>query len=118
MGNCLRHESSDIWCGEDWGSPLPQKLATKNGMYNKSRRNNSTAEEESLLGDDHKRNVPCTTEVKIKITKKELEELLGKVDVQGLSVEQVLSHLINASDEYHTHQKSWRPALQSIPEVN
>ncbi|KAK9269414.1 hypothetical protein L1049_001187 [Liquidambar formosana] len=57
-------------------------------------------------------------EVKIKITKKQLEELLGKVDVQGLSVQQVLAQLMSVSDRYESHQRSWRPALKSIPEVN
>lgn len=59
-----------------------------------------------------------TTEVKIKITKKQLEELLGKMDVKELSVQQVLAQLINVSHSYETHHRSWRPALQSIPEVN
>ncbi|KAK2977880.1 hypothetical protein RJ640_020224 [Escallonia rubra] len=58
-----------------------------------------------------------TTEVKIKITKKQLEELLGKIDVKGLPVQQVLAQLMSAGDGYKAHQKSWRPALQSIPEV-
>ncbi|KAF5205445.1 Dna-directed rna polymerase subunit beta like [Thalictrum thalictroides] len=126
MGNCFRHESSTTWGGEEWGSPLPQKLSTTNGrLYNKAKRD-SPAEGEFLLGDedhddgDEEKNVSSSpTEVKIKITKKELEELLGKVDVQGLSVQQLLAQLINASNDYHIHNsRSWRPALSSIPEVN
>ncbi|CAI9087191.1 OLC1v1021205C1 [Oldenlandia corymbosa var. corymbosa] len=68
-------------------------------------------------------------EIKIKITKKQLEKLLGEVDVHELPVDQVLSRLINinnaaASDQYHNdhdhqqYQRSWRPHLQSIPEPN
>ncbi|KAK2990289.1 LOW QUALITY PROTEIN: hypothetical protein RJ640_014741 [Escallonia rubra] len=52
-----------------------------------------------------------TTEVKIKITKKQLGELLGKID--GLPVQQVLAQLMSAGDGYEAHQRSWRPALQS-----
>lgn len=59
-----------------------------------------------------------STEVKVKITKKQLEELLGRMEVQGLTMHQVLQHLMNVSDRFETHQRSWRPALQSIPEIN
>ncbi|KAL8462676.1 hypothetical protein ACS0TY_033629 [Phlomoides rotata] len=52
-----------------------------------------------------------TAEVKIKISKKELEKLLKQVDIEGLPVQQVLAQLMKAS-----HQRSWRPALNTIPE--
>ena len=60
-----------------------------------------------------------STTVKIKITKKQLKELLGKAEVKGLSVQQILSQLMNASGDhrsYEPQQQSWRPNLQSIPE--
>ncbi|PIA57918.1 hypothetical protein AQUCO_00500083v1 [Aquilegia coerulea] len=123
MGNCFRHESSTMWGGEEWGSPLPQKLASTNGhLYNKAKKE-SPAEGKFLLGNDdgdEGNNISSApTEVKIKITKKELEELLGQVDVQGLSVQQLLAQLINVSNDYHIQDsRSWRPALSSIPEVN
>jgi iron uptake system EfeUOB component EfeO/EfeM len=60
----------------------------------------------------------ATTEVKIKITKKQLEELLSKVDMRELRVEQVLAQLMNHSNGYESLQRSWRPALQSIPEAD
>ncbi|XVF70668.1 hypothetical protein PTKIN_Ptkin11bG0180900 [Pterospermum kingtungense] len=84
-------------------------------------------EEKGLLGDHQNLgfSTPSATattttghEVKVKITKKQLEELLGRVDVKELSVQQVLAQLINVSNQYETNQRSWRPALQSIPEVN
>ena len=53
---------------------------------------------------------------KIKISKKQPEELLGRTDVQGLTVAQVFARLMNVSDRFESHQLSWRPALQSIPE--
>ncbi|KAL2316760.1 hypothetical protein Fmac_030636 [Flemingia macrophylla] len=50
--------------------------------------------------------------VKIKMTKKQLKELVGKMEVKELSsVEQVLAHFIN-----HSPQHPWRPALHTIPE--
>ncbi|RDX78963.1 hypothetical protein CR513_40675, partial [Mucuna pruriens] len=87
MGNCLRHES---WMGY------------------------STEEEEEEIGSFASSNgvKKATREVKIKITKKQLEELVGKVEeVKELRVEHVLAHLIK-----HSLHRPWRPALQSIPE--
>ncbi|KAF6168075.1 hypothetical protein GIB67_011460 [Kingdonia uniflora] len=68
--------------------------------------------------DEEKKDVndtTTTTEVKIRITRKELEELLGKVDLQKMGVEEILAQLLNAS---HSHQQAWRPVLQTIPEIN
>ncbi|GAY59363.1 hypothetical protein CUMW_193960 [Citrus unshiu] len=104
MGNCIRHQHqpSMQWAGDDWGAVVESAS---------NHRTEEAKQEGLLLGGD-----------KIKITKKQLEELLGKADVKGLSVQQVLAHLINvnvssSNDRYHeTNQRSWRPALQSIPE--
>lgn len=120
MGNCIRHESPMTWAGEDWGSPVPEKLYSKNKRhgrwhdYDIGLQPTSEVEEERLLGE--KSGVPSSTEVKIKITRQQLEDLLGRVDVQGLSVQQVLDQLMNVSDGIQTQHRSWRPALQSIPE--
>ncbi|XP_059664169.1 uncharacterized protein LOC132309934 [Cornus florida] len=112
MGNCLIRESSVHWGGEDWGSLASEKSFSGHDMsYNKATK---IEEDKKLLGEDKE----MVTEVKIKITKEQLEEMLGTVDVQGLSVQQVLTQLMNVSDRFETHQRSWRPALQSIPEVN
>ncbi|KAA8526975.1 hypothetical protein F0562_008796 [Nyssa sinensis] len=109
------------WAGEDWGSPASETLFSGDDrLYDKAMK----IEEEGLL-EDIKGGFPSfsssssssartATEVKIKITKKQLEELLGKVDVQGLSVQQVLAQLMNAGDQFETHQRSWRPALQRL----
>ncbi|WOG85322.1 hypothetical protein DCAR_0104510 [Daucus carota subsp. sativus] len=95
-----------------------------------------SAEKESLL--DNKTSSSASyddydkqhREVKIKITKEKLEELLGTADVHGMSVDQVVARLLSASADHHYydpdgdldldshHHRSWRPALQTIPEVN
>ncbi|CAN0901030.1 hypothetical protein LINGRAHAP2_LOCUS21176 [Linum grandiflorum] len=98
-----------LWGGEDWSFQ-------------------EEGEDDILLGDHQNKNrggfVNSTsssssepaTEVKIKITKKQLQELLGRVDVKQLSVQQVVAHLITVSDGFEAQDRSWRPNLQSIPE--
>ncbi|KAH7843488.1 hypothetical protein Vadar_017178 [Vaccinium darrowii] len=99
------------WAGEDWSSPEPEHLFS--GYESQPISKNNKPDVSSSAASAEK-----TTEVKIKITKKQLEELLGKVEVQGLSVHQLLDQLMNASDRFEAHKRSWRPALQSIPEIN
>ena len=128
MGNCIRHESSVQWGGDDWGSPEKEELYGSDTDCDMGDNNKAMImEEKGLLGGAERSftkssstttTTTTTTEVKIKITKKQLEELLGKVDLKELSVQQVLAQLINVSDRFDSHPRSWRPALQSIPEVN
>ncbi|XVE80384.1 hypothetical protein DITRI_Ditri14bG0135500 [Diplodiscus trichospermus] len=120
MGNCLRHHSSTQWAGDDWGND-----AVDDGFFvNESTRDTCEykgmmkIEEKGLLGFTTSSSATATHEIKVKITKKQLEELLGRVDVKELSVQQVLAQLINVGNQYDANQRSWRPALQSIPEVN
>ncbi|XP_047307260.1 uncharacterized protein LOC124910633 [Impatiens glandulifera] len=127
MGNCLiRRESAMLWAGEDWGFPSASEeedelFSCGNGeiMLNSDE---SREKEKKKVHELFSHSPPATktktTEVKIRITKKQLEELLGKVDVQGIPVEQVLEQLMSVSDRFETNQRSWRPALQSIPEIN
>ncbi|XP_061342187.1 uncharacterized protein LOC133288449 [Gastrolobium bilobum] len=100
MGNCIRHESSTGHATDgDYWEDFP------------------AAEEGDSFGASN--NVKkTTTEVKIKISKKQLEEMLGKVEMKELRVDQVLAQLMNHSHHYHSLHRPWRPALQSIPEIN
>ncbi|KAG2682256.1 hypothetical protein I3843_11G184000 [Carya illinoinensis] len=138
MGNCLRHghdQSSMQWGGDDWGCPEKDEFGRLYAAGRDKRSHEmagddkaSKMEEKGLLGHDRGRSISSSatatsaastiTEVKIKITRKQLEELLGSVDIKDLTVHQVLAQLMNASDQYETHQRSWRPALQTIPEGN
>ncbi|KAL5804129.1 hypothetical protein ACOSQ3_030929 [Xanthoceras sorbifolium] len=133
MGNCLRHGSSSSssvqWGGDDWGSSSARSGRGRdhdndndNYLHEGMKMVDQKEGEEGLILDDSDSFKASTTktrmEVKIKITKKQLEELLGRAELKQLSVQQVLAQLMNVSDRYETHQRSWRPALQSIPEVN
>ncbi|KAL3508491.1 hypothetical protein ACH5RR_027892 [Cinchona calisaya] len=139
MGNCIKKESSTQWGGDDWGylSPVASVDAAKTMMFPstgighesnyKLYKKETKMEEKSSCAREKKGPCfPCPTtttttmgkEVKIKITKKQLEELLSKVDAQGQSMKQVLTQLLNFGDGYdQPHQRPWRPALQSIPET-
>ena len=73
-------------------------------------------ENEKSLGGKQDAN---TKKVKITISKKELEQLVQKVDMQGMTLEQVLTRMVKGEDVYELEQhRSWKPVLQSIPEVN
>ncbi|CAH2078319.1 unnamed protein product [Thlaspi arvense] len=64
-------------------------------------------------------------EVKIKMTKKEFEDLMRNIILKGLTTEEVFSKLLSdggdqigfAANLSNHHQRPWRPALQSIPEI-
>ncbi|OIW09657.1 hypothetical protein TanjilG_15363 [Lupinus angustifolius] len=108
MGNCLKHQSYTKYTTNN-----------KGGDYNFSAAKGAFSSATSKGGATcTTTNGKTTTEVKIKITKKQLEELLGKVDMRELRVEQVLAQLMNHSREYESFHKPWRPSLQSIPEMN
>ncbi|KAL2496135.1 Uncharacterized protein Fot_39892 [Forsythia ovata] len=111
MGNCIRKESSTHWGGEDWDSETPFSDHKTGYFYGES----MNKEENSLLKDSSAEAV-AGKEVKIKITKKQLEQMLIKADIQGLSVHQVLAQLMNGKDRFESNNRSWIPALQSIPE--
>ncbi|XP_022932152.1 uncharacterized protein LOC111438472 [Cucurbita moschata] len=71
-----------------------------------------------LNADDGASRGTTTTEVKIRMTKRELEKLLSKVEVEELPVTELLLQMIEVGDESEsTHRRSWRPSLQSIPEL-
>ncbi|XP_047955892.1 uncharacterized protein LOC125201711 [Salvia hispanica] len=96
MGNCIRKGSSTEWGGDDW--------ASFGSGHDKDEAGLPAAE--SVL--------PCSMEVKIKISKKELQKLLN---VEGMSVEKVLAQLVAAAAG-EENQRPWRPALGSIPEYD
>ncbi|GAB2277799.1 hypothetical protein Dimus_012503 [Dionaea muscipula] len=120
MGNCIRHDVSKVqWGGENWESALA--LPTTTETKREEKLDNLDLEEEKLGGQGgrRRRRRSRTDQVKVKITKKQLEELLGenKIDLQGSSsVKQVLYHLMMNFSADEIQNRSWRPRLQSIPE--
>lgn len=104
MGNCIRHEKFSWADEDDWGS--------HNNNINVEKK-----KEIKLVGGN--RDASNCREVKITISKKELEQLVQKVEMmQGLiSLEQVLVRMVKGDQDINVH-RSWKPVLQTIPEVN
>ncbi|KAH7662090.1 TerB-like protein [Dioscorea alata] len=98
MGNC-QHGRPATWADDDYEE-----------------------EEEEMIREISEKKMkmePVIKEVKIKITKKQLEELLHKAEMQGLPLQQALMVLMSVGNVVGAPEngKHWRPALQSIPEV-
>ncbi|KAL4585437.1 hypothetical protein LXL04_010058 [Taraxacum kok-saghyz] len=127
MGNCClkgSRSSRMVWAETDDENDQWVYFSDPNLQY-----------QQNLLGDEktENRQNPSVSvnedsnngknrEVKIMLSKKKLEELLGTVDdLRNIPVDQILDRLIdstdgNQSDDLHHHEQPWRPNLQSIPE--
>ncbi|WOL04928.1 hypothetical protein Cni_G13651 [Canna indica] len=104
MGNCIDLQKPVTWVDDeedDWAS-----------SYRKQE------EEEGINGSG-----TSTTEIKIKISKKQLEELLRQVDSERLPLRRALADLVSSGGEswdmlnHHDQEGHWKPELKSIPEV-
>ncbi|CAK9317711.1 unnamed protein product [Citrullus colocynthis] len=113
MGNCLRRDGEAAqWAGEEWDFLATEDDDGREELLSDSKKKKCSTAEMAAAS-------TTATEVKIKITKRQLEELLGKVDVKEMSVQQVLAQLIGVGDQFHeSRHRHWRPVLQSIPEVD
>ncbi|XP_020577602.1 uncharacterized protein LOC110022825 [Phalaenopsis equestris] len=103
MGNCLCSRQPVVWA-DDIDDDIEEHLIQTDEVRGIAERVESTAS--------------STTEVRIRISKKKLLELLRKADAKGLTVGDVMKDLIHMSmtdsnDIIHYH---WRPVLRSIAE--
>ncbi|KAL2244925.1 UNVERIFIED_CONTAM: hypothetical protein Sindi_2760700 [Sesamum indicum] len=105
MGNCCRRESAVVWASLDgWDEPEHEAPPPPAG-------------EECLPGEDSRIPAPTKEKVKIKITKRELEELVANARMQDVPVDRVFSRWINAADFSQVQrQSSWAPTLRTIAE--
>ncbi|KAJ8459046.1 hypothetical protein OPV22_031972 [Ensete ventricosum] len=60
-----------------------------------------------------------STEIKIRISKKQLEELLRGTRGKERPLQQLLADLMSLGEtwEHHDQETHWRPSLHTIPEV-
>ncbi|KAK1303519.1 hypothetical protein QJS10_CPB11g01331 [Acorus calamus] len=104
MGNCVDRHRSTMWAEEEDDEGVDR----------------TAVEQESLL------RTTTATELKIKITKRQLEEMLRRVEAQGVPLQNVIAQLLSLTKEGDGGSvgggggsgegRHWRPALQSIPE--
>ncbi|KAK8683939.1 hypothetical protein V6N13_039982 [Hibiscus sabdariffa] len=91
-------------------------------MGNCIRRDNSYwADGEIKVTEKEEEKLAKSREVKITISKKELGKLMQKVEMQGLSLEQLLlARMVQGGGDIFVYEqpRPWKPVLQSIPEVN
>ncbi|CAI0407197.1 unnamed protein product [Linum tenue] len=136
MGNCCRKSlsSTAVWADDD-DSDDWEALGNHHRivLFDADRageeiNDDASSDKNRLLPARSSSSSSSGREVKIKVSRRELEELMSRVEMQGLSSEQVLARLIISSagaaaaglfsdpadEDHHRH---WKPVLQSIPEV-
>ncbi|URE31265.1 hypothetical protein MUK42_36647 [Musa troglodytarum] len=105
MGNCVASQKRVSGVDEDdfWGA-LGQK---------------SSDEAKLLLESEGEERGAGSTEIKIRINKKQLEELLRGTRGEERPLRQLLADLMSMGEtgEHHDQETHWRPSLQTIPEV-
>ncbi|KAL5220265.1 hypothetical protein ABZP36_024978 [Zizania latifolia] len=109
MGNCAVTQHAVSWADDgEWELPASEEkegTAARSGAH-------------------------MTTEVTIRITKRQLQELVDRraaaataghsiIRKSRRSVAELLADIMNAGEVYHQHCRvaHWKPALQSIPEA-
>ncbi|KAK1360798.1 hypothetical protein POM88_045272 [Heracleum sosnowskyi] len=127
MGNCIKKQSSMEWGGDDWSDDYspPADFSTKKMKFNSENYDDKIKEKKTgslATSDDFGDNLKEPKQVKLKITRKQLEQVLkltNTTSIQGVSVEQVLAHFINGgiNDLQSNQTRSWRPDLPTITEV-
>ena len=119
------------WDGEEWSDLTTSKKTRSSKVFDETHANADHGHElslgivqkEKLMG-ALRASPDANGKVKIKISKKEFEELLlkqekhvnNKKQLGRASAEQVLLRLINARDNDARH-RFWTPVLESIPEL-
>ncbi|KAK4398950.1 hypothetical protein Sango_1370500 [Sesamum angolense] len=108
MGNCCRREPAVVWASLDgWDVPEHEAPPPDQPPVGK----------EWLPGEDSRAPAATKEKVKIKITKRELEELVANARMQDVPVDRVFSRLIKAVDFSNVQrQSSWAPTLRTIAE--
>lgn len=124
MGNCCKPASPMEWDGEDW-SDLTSKKTSSNKVFDEAHAHGLSlgkVQKEKLI-EALEACPDANGKMKIKISKKELVELLekqrqqiNKKQIGRASAEEVLLRLIKARDDNARH-RLWRPMLETIPEV-
>ncbi|KAK4284390.1 hypothetical protein QN277_001232 [Acacia crassicarpa] len=136
MGNCCGATSSSssssvhYWGGEDWSFLVISSCnnnrnhkSSTNEVFDESKlMNNKDDNFHDLLGDLTASSTSRNGKMKIKMTKKELQFLLGELEKQKKNKKknnsaELLVRLMEARHR-RTGHNNWSPVLDSIPEAN
>ncbi|KAF3507839.1 hypothetical protein F2Q69_00003896 [Brassica cretica] len=80
MGNCLRHEMH--WAGEDWDDFITED---EEHHHHQSSKTSIEASSTVLVARDSKSSDLSHHEIKIRLTKKQFQDLLSNVNVHDLT---------------------------------
>ncbi|KAH1243775.1 hypothetical protein GmHk_07G020786 [Glycine max] len=124
MGNCCEPTSSTGWDGEDWSDLTTSKKTRSNKVFDETLAHGKVQKKEKLMGPLRASPDANGKATDVRISKKELAELLEKQQVHvnnkkqvgRASSEQVLLRLIKARRHHDSRHGFWRPDLESIPE--
>lgn len=95
------------WAGEDWDECITED---EDDYYSSK----PTRKGETVNVTRHSKSSVPSHEIKIRLTKKQLQDLLSKVNVHP----QAFSCPILINEEANQQLRLWRPVLQTIPEVD
>lgn len=104
------------WAGEDWDDFTTQD-EEDHRHHHSSKKTSIKASKTETVTEDGKSCDPSRYEIKIRLTKKQLQDLLSKVNVHDLTGSAAAPGLDRKTEECNQH-RLWKPVLQSIPEVN
>ncbi|RRT39765.1 hypothetical protein B296_00058335 [Ensete ventricosum] len=116
MGNCIDLQKPILWVDEEeeeeWEAaepPSPAHCREEEKTERVAAASATPAAEEEGSTE---------IKIKIKISKKQLEELLHQADEKGLPLNKVLADIVAMGGVCTPNRdRRWRPNLQSIPEV-
>ncbi|KAG8099851.1 hypothetical protein GUJ93_ZPchr0013g34563 [Zizania palustris] len=127
MGNCIERSRGGDVVGADVDSVHYAAAKKKQAVHRQLVEVEEAAaaaaakEEEVVVAEKLMRKgekAPAMTEVKIRITRKQLEELLRRLEAAGKDGGGAISELLctTSSCSFRHRPPQWRPSLQSIPE--
>ncbi|XP_074566089.1 uncharacterized protein LOC141822654 [Curcuma longa] len=109
MGNCIGLQKPVTWVDDDGDEDDDDDCGSGLAERKLSRKHQERAPRPTIDTKEKMKAAVKSTEIKIKISKKQLEELLQQADAEGLP-------LLEALAGFAEPERHWRPKLQSIPE--
>ncbi|KAG6537495.1 uncharacterized protein LOC122003590 [Zingiber officinale] len=122
MGNCIELQKPILWVDDDYDDADDMEAAAESPAYRRAAKPKAAEViPTSAAGCKERATAVASTEIKIKMSKKQLQELLRQVEEQGLPLQKLMADLLVVQEiclenRDVTKDAHWRPNLQSIPE--